>query len=263
MKRISTLLLVLLVAVSAHAQYSTINRATPKPAAATTLPPLKIGIGRFSPPFEIEYSPTVRYGFDVTLAEFLCKSLSRPCQFVPMSFSQLLMAVESNQVDMAIGAITITAERSERVNFTTAYLPSQSRFIGPTQLASQVFSLDLLSNKKIGIESGTVFPKQIQEMGIKNPILIPFETEESLVEALSAGEVDIALMDSPTAEYWQNHSGDALKLIGPHFPYGFGYGIAVNKFNLTLLHALNQRITEFLNSNQFKQAYKMYFEDFL
>lgn len=262
MKRISTFLLLLCMAVLAHAQFSSVNKLQPAAPVIRGEPPLKIGIGRYSPPFEMESSPSVLYGFDVTLTQYLCKALNRSCQLVPLKFTQLLTAVENNEIDMAIGAITITAERAQQVNFTTAYFPSQSHFIGSTQLASQPFSLELLSNKKFGIEAGSIFSKQIEELGIKNPKITIFESEDSLIEALSAGDIEVGLMDAPTAKYWENHSADKLKVLGPQFPFGFGYGIAVNKNNLVLLQALNEKIQEFQQSKAFKEAYKMYFEEF-
>ncbi len=262
MKRISIFFLLLLMAVSVQAHYSSVNRLQPDTPAVTGVPRLKIGIGRYSPPFAMESSPSVLYGFDITLTQYLCKALNRTCQLIPLRFTQLLTAVENNEIDMAIGAITITSERSQQVNFTTAYFPSQSHFIGPSQLASQPFTLELLGNKKFGIEAGSIFSKQIEELGIKNPKLNIFESEDNLIEALSAGDVDVALMDAPTARYWENHSADKLKVIGPQFPFGFGYGIAVNKNNLILLQALNKKIHEFQQSHAFKDAYKMYFEEF-
>jgi polar amino acid transport system substrate-binding protein len=259
MKRFSLFILLLSVVLSVHAQYSTVDRLRNQ---ATTNPPLKIGVGLFAPPFEMESSPKVLYGFDITLMQYICKSLQRSCQFIPLRFTKLLAAVENNEIDAAIGAITITAERSERVNFTSAYLPSTSHLIGPAKMAEQPFNLNMLNGLHFGVEEGSVFSKQIAEMGIKNPKLTPFDTEDSLIEALNAGDVDIALMDASTAQYWSNHSADVLKVIGPVFPYGFGYGIAVNKNNIDLLKSFNAKITEFQQSKGFSEAYHMYFSTF-
>jgi polar amino acid transport system substrate-binding protein len=261
MNRISIFVISILVVFSVHAQYAPSNMPRSQAPALTT-PPLRVAIGRFSPPFEIETSNNMLYGFDVTMMEYLCKRMQRPCQFIPLRFTQLLTAVENNEADVAVGAITITVERSQRVNFSMAYFPSHSRFIGSVKLVSEPFSLSILNEREIGVELGSVFTKQIQEMGIKDPKIIPFDSEDGLIEALSSGEVELALMDAPTAKYWANHTGGVLKIIGPEFPFGFGYGIALNKNNIQLLQDINAGITEFQKSKAFHEAFRMYFEEF-
>ena len=91
--------------------------------------PLKIGIDGFLPPFAMQGKNNENYGFDVEMMNSLCKIMKRDCEFHTMKFAQLLPAVENGQVDVALSYITITPERSKRVNFSTPYLLSYSRFL--------------------------------------------------------------------------------------------------------------------------------------
>ena len=69
-------------------------------------------------------------------------------------------------------------------------------------------------------------------------------------------------MDEPTALYWQAQSSNLLGIWGKSFPFGFGYGIAVNKNNMALVVLINQAITIYQKSKQFKIDYDRYLSYF-
>ncbi|WP_133138455.1 transporter substrate-binding domain-containing protein [Legionella genomosp. 1] len=224
--------------------------------------PLLIAVDNFSPPFVMRAGNNVFHGFDVEMMEHLCKIMNRTCQYKPVHFHSLLEEVENKTSEVALGAITITPDRATRVNFTAPYMLSQFRFMGKQALSLQHFSLDLLSNKKIGVEEGTLFPQLIQTLGIKNPQIELYDTEDNILVALQNGDIDLALLDNATAIYWANHSSGVLAVLGEKETYGFGYGIAVNKDNLELLQQLNNAISQYHASDIFKQDYDRYFGDF-
>lgn len=260
MKKILLFIPVLLaVLTTTHAQSTSPTETAPIRTDNSTV---RIALCRFSPPFEMEYAENQLGGFDVAMMSSLCKLMQRNCRYIPMNFSELLTAVETNQADVAVCAITITAQRAERVNFSIPYYPSKSRFLGSITLAQQPFSLNLLDNKTIGVKAGSIFSEQIQAMGIKNATIRSFADEHDLIEALDTEKIELILMNSSTSIYWQNHSSNRFKVIGPVFSFGFGYGIAVNKSNINLLQLINRNLSLYQQSEEFKKAYHLYLEEF-
>ncbi len=75
-------------------------------------------------------------------------------------------------------------------------------------------------------------------------------------------KIDFALMDSPSAYFWDIHSSGALKMIGDPIPSGIGFGIAVNKEETLLLHAINKALLIYLQSDDFKLHKSVYFDEF-
>ncbi|CEG58199.1 transporter substrate-binding domain-containing protein [Legionella fallonii] len=223
-------------------------------------PPLNVGIQGFNPPFEIQGADNEIYGFDVDMMNGLCKIMDRTCVFHVIKFDLLLDAVESKKIDVAVSSITITAGRSALVNFSLPYLLSYSRFLGPSANKTQPFSLALLSNKKIGVEAGTIFADQIKVLGIINPTIKQYDTMELLVEALGKKDVDYILFDSPTATYWAANSGGEFSVIGPPLLYGYGFGIAINKEDRQLLLDINRALLQYQNSEEYKMNYNKYLE---
>ncbi|MCP0913016.1 MULTISPECIES: transporter substrate-binding domain-containing protein [Legionella] len=224
-------------------------------------PPLRVALNRFSPPFVMQGAHEQLFGFDVAMMNAICKILERECQFRVMSFNQLLNAVVNKEADVAVGSIGITAERAALVNFSLPYLPSKALFMGDTsKLNGQEFSIKTLNNKRIGVEAGTVFTSEITHMGINNPEVVTFQYEEDIIEALANEDIDFALLDAPSAQYWQAHS--SLKILGEPIPYGLGLGIGIGKDDMPLLQSINQALLQYQNSPDFKKDYNMYLQAF-
>lgn len=226
-------------------------------------PPLNVGIESFSPPFVMQGANKEVYGFDIDMMNYICETINRTCLFHIMKFDQLLTAVANKQIDVAVSSITITADRSQIVDFTIPYLLSYSRFLTKhTASAHEKFSLDLLKGKRIGIETGTIFVDQIRDMGIKDPIISYYPRDEELLEALSNGEVDYVLLDNPTALYWEANSSGSFKVIGQPYMYGYGLGIAINTTERSLLQEINQALLKFQSSDEFTLDYNRYLDQF-
>lgn len=224
--------------------------------------PLNVAIDSFTPPFEMQGANHEVFGYDIDVMNSLCAIMGRTCQYHIMRFNQLLPAVVDKKVDVAISSITITAERSELINFSLPYLLSYSRFLSnhSTDL-KQSFTLDLLNNKTIGIEEGTIFTQQIKDMGIKNTTIKEYRTVDLLLEGLSQKKVDFILVDNATAVYWGANSSGAFTVVGSPLLYGNGYGIAVNKINRQLLQSINSALLQYQNSNEYKINYNKYLTD--
>jgi ABC-type amino acid transport substrate-binding protein len=223
--------------------------------------PLNVAVDAFSPPFIMQGADQQFYGFDIGMMEYICQQLKRKCVFQPMTFSNLLNAVENNKADVAVGSIVITPERALRVNFSSPYLPSQARFFGYKKYASS-FNLKSLSNQYIGVETGTLYPQVIATLPIDNPKIKEYPNANALLAALQNEDVRVVLIDNPAAVFWQNQVSDIFVALGTPFNYGFGLGIVVNKSQTDLLTQINQALASYLSSAQFKVNFNSYLNYF-
>lgn len=229
---------------------------------AANQPVLNIGTESFTPPFVMQGSKNEIYGFDIDMMNALCKIMQYTCRYHVMRFDELLEAVATKKIDLAVSSITITPERAKIVSFSLPYLPSYSRFVTSAKTKEVPFSLEFLQGKKIGLETGTIFSQQLDTMGVKNPQLKYYTTVSDQLTGLNKGEVDIILLDNPTAIYWASNSSDTFKLAGPAYMYGYGLGIAINLNDGALLAELNQALLSYQNSNEYKQNYDRYLLEF-
>ncbi|RUR11316.1 transporter substrate-binding domain-containing protein [Legionella sp. km772] len=224
---------------------------------AQVVSPLKVAVANFSPPFVMQGANQQLYGYDIAMMEYICQSIKRPCRFIPTSFDNVLNTVQNKQADVAASSITITANRAELFNFSLPYLLSYARFIGPKQLNS-TFEAKSLTNKKIGIIKGSVFPELIKHVGIENPEIVSFVNLNTLVDALNKGEIHVGLMDNPSALYWQSRSSGVLSVLGEPINYGIGFGIAISRDNAPLLSLINKALLEYQDSKHYEVNYHSY-----
>lgn len=79
--------------------------------------PLRVGITEV-PPFVMETGDDGWEGISIDLWEDVAGGMEREFEWVPMSFNDLLAAVESGEIDVAVGALTMTADREDRFDFS-------------------------------------------------------------------------------------------------------------------------------------------------
>lgn len=79
--------------------------------------PLKVGV-TVVPPFVMQTQDGRWEGISIDLWQDIAKGLNREYEILPMKFSALLDAVENGDVDVAVGALTMTAERDTQFDFT-------------------------------------------------------------------------------------------------------------------------------------------------
>lgn len=79
--------------------------------------PLKVGITEV-PPFVMQTDDGRWEGISIDLWEDVAEGMGREFEWVPLSFNELLEAVERGDIDVAVGALTMTADREARFDFS-------------------------------------------------------------------------------------------------------------------------------------------------
>lgn len=88
---------------------------------------LRVGYTQ-APPFIIEEDGTLE-GVNIWLWEKVAKELDIVYEMQQMNFSEMLNAVEAGTIDISINPLTITSERSKKMNFTHTYYASNSTVV--------------------------------------------------------------------------------------------------------------------------------------
>ncbi|HTN34170.1 MAG TPA: transporter substrate-binding domain-containing protein [Marinobacter sp.] len=85
--------------------------------ASAQQPPLKVGIATV-PPFVMQAEDGHWEGISIDLWQQVADGMNLDFEWVPMEFRELLDAVEKKEIDVAVGALTMTADREVRFDFT-------------------------------------------------------------------------------------------------------------------------------------------------
>ncbi|MBQ3295093.1 MAG: transporter substrate-binding domain-containing protein [Erysipelotrichaceae bacterium] len=89
---------------------------------------LKVGCSGMDHPFSFIRNEKVT-GYEAELAYLFCEKYGYKLEFEIMSFNGTISALESGKIDMACGAIAITEERKENVNFSVPICENNGYFL--------------------------------------------------------------------------------------------------------------------------------------
>ncbi|WP_422080052.1 transporter substrate-binding domain-containing protein [Ulvibacterium sp.] len=85
---------------------------------------LKVGYAT-APPFVVQ-EDTVLRGINIWLWKRVAKDLGLEFELLPMDFSNMLDSLETGGIDISINPLTITSERSKKMEFTHSFYASNS-----------------------------------------------------------------------------------------------------------------------------------------
>ncbi len=140
--------------------------------------------------------------------------------YVKISWDAMIPAVSEGQMDMGMTGITIREDRMEMVDFSDKYMTSEMKMIVRgdedrfTDAASFAADDDLLAAAQPGTTPFYVTVYDVLDGDEANPRIKLFETFGAGVQALRAGDVDLALSDSTAAQGYVNASDGGLKIVG-------------------------------------------------
>ncbi|MEM1645038.1 MAG: basic amino acid ABC transporter substrate-binding protein [Ignisphaera sp.] len=219
---------------------------------------LRVGTSPDFPPFEYidEVSGEV-VGIDIDLIKTIAKKLGYEIEIVQIEFAGLIEALEKGHIDVAISGITITEERSNKVDFSIPYWRADQAILITKTSSFRPQNLFDLAGKIVGVQSGTTAEILLDELKKNNvPIEIKRYSSYSLaVQDLVNGRVDAVLVDSPVANTLAMKYGVEVACT---VPTGEEYGIAVRKGNTDLLKKINNALEEILNSEEWQRIISKY-----
>lgn len=213
---------------------------------------LVIGTSADFPPYEFHSTVDGKdeiVGIDIDIAKQVAEDLGVKLEIKDMDFDGLLVALQSDKVDMVFSGMTPTAERKENVDFSDMYYSVKQTFIVRNGDEATIKSTDDLKGKKIGVQKGSV-----QEGMAKG--LFDAENIKSLSKVtdlvldLKNNKVDAILLETPIAEFnAKKNEGIALTSIVLEDPDG-GYAIAMKKDQAELQTEVNKTIKELQDGNK-------------
>lgn len=190
-------------------------------------------------------------GIDIDIARQVAKRLKVKPKFLVMPFAELFGAIDERRTDLVISAVTITAERQEKMRFSVPYFDAALRIVVRKQDAS-IQTLNDLKMKRIGVLKGTVGETFAGESPYLNSgKVVVFTSNEARVEALERGEVDGIIM------HFSLKGHATLRTLGEPLSQSY-YGLVAHLDDVDLMNAVNQALRDLQARGELtkiKQAY--------
>jgi ABC-type amino acid transport substrate-binding protein len=221
-----------------------------------------VGVSMDYPPFEYIDTNFIADGFDIAMITELSKQMGIPMDVRNYAFNGLYSALQSGQIDIAVSAITVTPERQQLMSFSNVYLTESASALASSGSSIVITSPSQLAAYRVGVQQSTVFDSYMTKTFVE-PGLMPatmlyrFLKPEDAVASLTAKSIDIVLMDTPSAEVYQQKNN--LKLAGTGMnPQP--YAIAMHLDSPTLQANINQALKTLNNNGTLGALAKKYLQ---
>lgn len=204
------------------------------------------------PPFEFTNEKGEIVGFDVDIANAICKEIEATCHFKSQAFDALIPSlIKGRGFDAAISAIDITEARAKQVAFSQPYYESSASFIAVKGKA------DLATAKTVGVQNGTTY-QQYANAEAKQYSAKSYASLQDAILDLKNGRIDLIFGDTDVLRDMFAKNPE-LAFVGERVTdkryFNNGLGIAVNKSNTALVESLNKGIGAIKANGEYQKIY--------
>jgi ABC-type amino acid transport substrate-binding protein/heat shock protein HslJ len=180
---------------------------------------IRVGTSSGYPPFEYYAESGDLDGFDIGLMDAIGDQLGLVIQYKDWSevagrdpAEALLEALNNGEIDVAISHIVRTDERAQYMDFSQVYYTDRPAALMAESSNFQLAELKDLVKYKVAVQNGSIYETKMKAM-LEEAGLFPLDyvrayvDADGAVEALKAGEVDLALMHNQAALAYVEEGG--------------------------------------------------------
>ncbi|MFF4406878.1 transporter substrate-binding domain-containing protein [Streptomyces sp. NPDC001404] len=159
-------------------------------------------------------------GIDIDMARDLAAHLGRRAQFVPTTWPTLMndLAVQG-KCDIAMGGVSITAERREQADFTDPYLTDGKVPLVRSEDVDRYRTLDQINRKdvRVIVNPGGTNEKFVREH-LPDATVTVWKDNATVFDEIAAGRADVMITDALEARY-QSGQHPGLAPVHPDRPF--------------------------------------------
>lgn len=213
---------------------------------------LRVGMMVDFPPFGILDASGQPGGYDADVAKALADYLDVTVQIVPVTGPNRIPYLLSGQVDVLVASLGITAERAERVDFSTPYAGIAIGVYGATDVA--VTEAADLSGVTIAVARASTQDTGVTAIAPADAQIRRFDDDASAVQALMSRQVQTIGLSNVV---FSQISGVAGGRFDKKFDLSSQLqGIAVSPDSDALLAEINSFVTQSRTDGTFDALYQ-------
>lgn len=229
-----------------------------RPAAADQA--LKIAVEGEYPPFNQIDKKGKFSGFDIDIANAVCKQLNASCKFIQQPWPSMIDGLIAGDYDLVISSLSITNARRQRIDFSEAYYTTPAKFVAKKDLSLSA-TLDALKGRKVAVQKATTHERYLSSRLGSGVEIVRYETLPAATADLAKGKVDLVFADALALSqgFLDTSKGKSFAFVGPDLVLGNGIGIGVRKGQPDLVAQLNHALDAIRANGTYTQIGSKYF----
>lgn len=212
-------------------------------------------------PFEYKDEDGEVVGMDMDMADLVADRLDVETEIVDISFDQITSGAvfAAKKCDLGMGAITITEERQEAVNFSTPYFSATQALL--TKKDSGISDLSDLGGKSIGVQTDTTGQAYVEDnQGDTDYDIVVFDDLPTELTGVQSGRVDAIVNDNGPLFDWINDNPEfeVVKEFETGEEYGF-VGMKDDDNATKLMDIVDEEFVKAIDDGTYAESYKEWF----
>ncbi|WP_245636763.1 lysine/arginine/ornithine ABC transporter substrate-binding protein [Azospirillum thiophilum] len=235
------------------------------------------------PPWNATDTSGKLIGFEVELANDLCKRMKVTCEYVAQDWDGIIPALQQGKYDAIMSAMTITDERKKVIDFSAPYGTEPSVFAVLTSsplakalnLGAERVDLndqgkakptldklaEVLKGKAVGVQVSTI-QADFMDKHLSKVTMRTYDKIDNAGIDLTSGRVDAMLGDRSVVEAVVKTDPAKMVIVGPNFiggVIGEGMGVGLRKDSADLKAMFDKAIAEALKDGTVKKLSTQHF----
>lgn len=233
-----------------------------KPPPAPMLKATVVTEGKY-PPFNMLDGQGRPAGFEVDLANELCKRARIECRIVTAPWNDILPGLLDKRYDAVMASMDMTLERRRQIGFSKRYMLVPGAFVAPKGVAVPDVAPVLLRGKAVGVQRGTIYADYLDRAFRKTIRVKSFPSPDEARAELAAGKLDAVFGDKVALWQWlKTADGACCGFFGQDVKdtrtLGDGVGIGLRKDDAKLRDALNKALAEAIADGTLRRLAEKY-----
>ena len=226
--------------------------------------PVRLASDFTYPPFNYMDADGKPAGFDIEIADALCKEAKLTCTWVSQSWDSLIPSLMARKSDVIMASMRITEERKQRVLFTDKYYQTPARFVAaksePVSISKQG-----LKGKVIGVQTGTIHDRYVTDMFGDVAEIKRYNGQDEVYIDMQNGRLDVTFgnSDQLSLAFLDKEIGKGFDFVGQAVTdkayIGEGTALAMRKNDEALAGKFNQAIKAIRNNGTYDKIAAKYF----
>jgi len=227
---------------------------------------IKIGTEGAYPPWNSKDASGALIGFEVELAEVLCKNMGHECTIIEQDWDGMIPALQGKKFDAIMAGMSITEERKKVISFSQGYADEVASLAvmkgsslegmkTPAGISLSKRNSDAkkalktikgaLAGKTVCTQVGTIHQNLLQSGDVGVVKVRVYKTQDEVNLDLTSGRCDVALAAAVAFTDYAEKSGKPVVLVGPTLSGGVlgnGVGVGIRQADTKLMKAFNKAI---------------------
>ncbi len=226
-------------------------------AGVSSAAPLVVAHDTNFKPFEFKDETGKYTGFDIELWTEAAKRAKLEFSFQPMDFNGIIPGLQTGNIDAAVAAMTITAERQKVIDMSDPYYDTGIMLAVRAEDAEKYKSLDDLAGKVIATKTGTAPADYLRTQFTKAGEVKLFPNNDGMYLELMSKGAEAAFFDESVVRDFAKASGGKVVVVGPLYQ-GQSYGIGFPKGS-KLVGPINEALKSMKADGTYKALYVKWF----